>query len=118
MVEILVALTVAAIAIIGIMALYMTETKAGGFSRHSTEASVLAQDKIEQLRTQGNAVPSSTTEALINERGGLPGTGIFNRISTVTVGANFASIVVTVNWNDEGLTTAHSITVQARRDLP
>ena len=115
MVEILVAMTLAAIAIIGIMVLYIAETRAGGFSRHSTEASVLAQDKIEQLRTQGNAVSIvAGTESNINERGG--GVGIFTRITNETVLATFASITVEVDWADDGF--SHKVIVYAKRDLP
>ena len=114
MVEILVAMVLAAIAIIGIMALYMAQTKAAGYSRHATEATVLAQDKIEQLRAQGNAAAISTTETAINERG--LASGIFTRTTSEVVSATYASITVTVTWNDEGL--GHTLTLRAKRDLP
>ncbi len=114
MVEILVAMTLAAIAIIGIMALYLTETKAGSFSRHSTEATVLAEDKIEQLRTQGAATNIAlTTQTNINERG-VAG-GMFTRKWTETLLPNYATISVTVQWSDDGF--AHTLTVNASRDL-
>ena len=98
----------------GIIALYITETKASGFSRHTTEGAVLAQDKVEQLRTQGNMVAiGPIVEANINERG-LAG-GIFTRTTTVTpVGGNYANITVTVTWGDDGI--AHSVAVKARRN--
>jgi hypothetical protein len=115
MVEILVAMTLAAIAIIGIMVLYMAQTRAAGFSRHSTEASVLAQDKIETLRTQGVAVNiPGVIEPTINERGGAG--GIFKRTTTEVVLPNSASITVKVEWNDDGF--LHQVIVYAQRDLP
>jgi Tfp pilus assembly protein PilV len=51
MIEVMIAMLLTAIAMIGIIALFMTQRKASGFSRHTTEATVLAQDKLEQLRT-------------------------------------------------------------------
>ena len=113
MVEVLVAMALAAIAIIGVMVLYMAQTRAAGFSRHSTEASVLAQDKIEQLRTQGTAVGiAAVAETGIN--GVTP--GVFTRTTTEVVFATYASITVQVTWNDEKF--AHSVTVYAERDVP
>jgi hypothetical protein len=114
MIEVMIALVLTALAIMGIIALYITETKASGFSRHTTEAAVLAQDKIEKLRTGGPAVNiAATTEAGINERGVVA--GIYTRIYQETLGALYADIAVTVNWSDDGI--PHSITMRARRNL-
>jgi len=114
MIEIMVAMVLAAIAIIGILALYMAQTRAAGFSRHSTEATVLAQDKIEQLRAQGTAATiATTTEANINERGKAG--GIFTRVYSETLTLNYAAIAVTVTWSDEG--SSHFVSLQAKRDL-
>lgn len=113
MVEVLVAIVLAAIAMIGIMALFMTENRAAVFSRHSTEAAVLAEDKIEALRTQGAAATGSATESSIDERG-VAG-GIFTRVYNEVAGASYATIQVVVTWTDDGLT--HSVQVQARRNL-
>lgn len=114
MIEVMIAMTLTALAIMGIIALYITETKASGFSRHTTEAAVLAQDKVEKLRTQGAAVAiSPTVESLINERG-LPG-GIYTRTYSETLTTvDYADIVVTVTWNDDG--NGHTVTVRARRN--
>jgi type IV pilus assembly protein PilV len=111
LIEIMVSMVLAAIAIVGILGLYMTQTKAAGFSRHSTEASVLAQDMIEKLRTTGAASNQSGTNAGINERG-LTG-GIFTRTWTEAL-STFATITVTVTWSDDGAT--HTLTQYAVRD--
>lgn len=116
MVEILVAMTLAAIAIIGIMVLYMAQTRAGGFSRHSTEASVLAQDRLEDLRTQPAATMTNVTESTLNERGQTVAGGIFTRITNEALGTSAATLKVQVTWNDDGF--AHQVTVYAQRDLP
>jgi Tfp pilus assembly protein PilV len=116
MIEVLIAMSLTALAIMGIIALFITETKASGFSRHTTEAAVLAQDKVEKLRTQGPAVAiAATTEANINERG-LP-VGIYTRVYSETLTAiDYADISVTVTWNDDGVD--HTVSVKARRSRP
>ena len=106
-----------AIAIMGIIALFITSTKASGFSRHTTEAAVLAEDKVEKIRTLSSANITATTETGINERGVT--TGIFTRVSqqtrTPALTPIYADIQVTVSWSDDGV--AHSLTVHARRNL-
>jgi Tfp pilus assembly protein PilV len=120
MIEVMIALVLTALAIMGIIALYITETKASGFSRHTTEAAVLAQDKIEKLRTQGTAVAIPLTNeppvgSTLNERGTTVPPGIYQRQYTeVLTTADYADITVTVNWSDDGL--AHTITMKARRN--
>jgi prepilin-type N-terminal cleavage/methylation domain-containing protein len=115
LIEVMIAMVLTALAIMGIIALYVTETRASGFSRHTTEAAVLAQDKIEFLRTQGPALPVTTTELNLNERA-QAGTGIYKRITTETViPGQYADITVEIDWSDDGL--AHTITMRARRGL-
>lgn len=116
MIEVMIALTLTAIAVLGIVALFITQTKASGFSRHMTEAAVLAQDTIERLRTQGSAAAiSATTQSNLNERGGSG--GIFTRtFSEVLTDPNWADIVVTVSWADDGI--PHTVSVRGRRTRP
>jgi Tfp pilus assembly protein PilV len=113
-IEVMIAMVLTALAIMGIIALYVTETKASGFSRHTTEAAVLAQDKIEFLRTQGSAATVNTTESNITERA-VAG-GIYTRVTneTVIVG-QYADMTVTITWGDDGI--SHSIVMRARRGL-
>ena len=68
---------------------------------------------VEKLRTQGAAVAiAATTEANIDPQG-KPG-GNYTRIYSETLTtADFADIVVTVNWTDDGV--AHTLTVRDRR---
>jgi len=116
MIEVMIALLLTAIAMIGIIALYMTETRASGFTRHTAEATALAEDKVERLRTiaSGTLTPGVTAgdpESNINERG-VAG-GIYTRSWTETPTANYDVIAVTVSWSDDNV--AHSVTVNARR---
>jgi prepilin-type N-terminal cleavage/methylation domain-containing protein len=113
LIEVMIAMVLTAIAIMGIIALYVTETKASGFSRHSTEAAVLAQDRLERQRTIAPAAAGVFTDTNINERGAAG--GIYTRVATETLQANWADIVVVVTWSDDGI--AHTVTMNARRGL-
>ena len=114
LIEVMIAMVLTALAIMGIIALYVTETKASGFSRHTTEAAVLAQDKIEFLRTQASG-PVNTTETNLNERA-QPASGIYKRTTTETVIAGqYADIMVQIDWNDDGI--SHTIVMRGRRGL-
>jgi len=91
----------------------MVETRASGFSRHSTEATVLAEDQLERLRTA--APPSVTTSGSqtgIDERGKTG--GIFNRSWTTTVGSSYYDVSVTVNWPEDG--TTRQVILRSRRN--
>jgi type IV pilus assembly protein PilV len=50
-IEVLIALVVLLVGMAGILMLQLTSSEATSFSRHATEASVLAEDKMEVLRT-------------------------------------------------------------------
>ena len=112
LIEVMIALVLTALSVMGIISLYITETKASGFSRHNAEAAILAQDKVEQLRTMAKAAIASTTQSNIDERG-LAG-GIFSRTFSETIGGSFADISVTVTWVESAVT--HTVTVKARRN--
>jgi prepilin-type N-terminal cleavage/methylation domain-containing protein len=116
LIEVMIALTLTAIAVMGIVALFITQTQASGFSRRMTEAAVLAQDRVERLRTQGSAVAIlPTTESNLNERGGSG--GIYTRVFSETLtDPNWADITVSVSWSDDG--TSQTVTMRARRTRP
>lgn len=116
MIEVMIALSLTAIAVMGIVALFITETKASGFSRHMTEAAVLAQDTVERLRTQGAAAAiPPTTQSGLNERGGSG--GIYTRTFSETLtDPAWADILVNVSWNEDGV--PRSVIVRARRNRP
>ena len=114
LIEVMIAMVLTALAIMGIIALYITETKASGFSRHTTEASVLAEDKVEKLRTGAAVAIGSAVEPLIGERGSAT-TGIYTRTySQVLTTADYADIYVSVSWSDDG--QAHAVTLHGRRN--
>jgi prepilin-type N-terminal cleavage/methylation domain-containing protein len=111
MIEVMVSLLVTAVAVMGILGVYLTEVRASSYSRHTSEAVMLAQDKLEQLRTQP-AATASGTEANISERGVVG--GIFTRRWTVTPGASYTDIAVTVSWFEDGV--ARQFVLRGRRN--
>ena len=100
MIEVMVSLLVTAVAVMGILGVYLTQVRSSSYSRHTSEAVILAQDKVEQLRTQ-TAAAASGTESNISERG--VATGIFTRRWTVTPSTSYADIAVTVTWFEDGV---------------
>ena len=99
MIEVMVSLLLTAIAVIGIIALFLAETKASSLSRHSTEASVLAVDKLEKLRTMNPPTAGSDT---VDAAGNPTGTFLFTREWEVADVGTYSDITVTVTWSEDG----------------
>jgi type IV pilus assembly protein PilV len=110
LVEVMVALLLTAVAVMGLLGVYLAATRASSNTRHSSEAAVLAQDKLEQLRTQ-IAAAASGSEANINERG--VATGLFTRRWSVTLATGYADVVVTITWSEDGV--ARQFVLRGRR---
>ena len=116
MVEVMVAFLLTAISTTGLVALYSIQTHAGGYSRHSMEATELAQDQLERLRTQ--IAPATTTngsQASLDSKGKTATNGTFTRAWTVTPNAAYCDITVTVSWSDDGV--SRSVVMRGKRNL-
>jgi prepilin-type N-terminal cleavage/methylation domain-containing protein len=129
-VELLVALTVLLIGITGLLSLQVTAMQATSFSRHATEAAILAEDRMEELRTapaelilQGLAfcpagdpsgVPEPCTERL--DTSGRPDAdGLFLRTWTATQGGSMVRFQVRVSWEARGGGPPHQVLLQTER---
>jgi prepilin-type N-terminal cleavage/methylation domain-containing protein len=111
-IEVLIALLVLLIGMAGILSLQLTSVQATAFSRHATEASVLAEDKMEELR----AVPAATLVTgsdQVDARGVPDAQGYYVRDWEVDPGASL-TITVKVRWNEEG-GDPYTITLQTLR---
>jgi Tfp pilus assembly protein PilV len=118
MVEVMVAVLLTAIAVIGIVGLYRVQTRSADYSRRSTEASVLASDKMEALRTTDApcAPACNGTEANINATGTGTPAGPYTRTWDVTQPSPTQwKLQVTVSWDDDG--TTRSITIFSLRPV-
>ena len=110
MIEVLVSMALTAIATTGLLAIFMTQTRASGFSRHMSEATVLAQDQMEALRAS-TTVGTNTVSGLTEQ--GQTG-GIFDRTYAVVSGVGFDEMTVTISWLEEGAT--RSVVLRSRRN--
>lgn len=102
LVEVMAAMLVLAIGILGIAPLMVVTIGANSFSREITTANTLAADKIESLRTIGSFAPLPFTqfENNINNK--------YNRYtrvdayeSDVTVPTGVYRVHVTISWSDQ-----------------
>jgi len=109
MIEVMVSLLLTAVAVMGILGVFLAQARASSYSRHTSEAVVLAQDKLEVIRTQS---ATSGSEANINERG--VASGLFTRRWTVTMATGYADIVVTITWSEDG--TPRQFVLRGRRN--
>ena len=113
MIEVMIAMLLTAIAIIGILALFISQTKAGGFSRHATEATALCEDKLEQLRTQISGAGSGTDATI--DPSGITTSGLYKREWWEGVTTSYADIICKISWNENGV--SESTTLRGRRKL-
>lgn len=109
LVEVMISVLITAIAALGFIAMYMTETQAGAFTRHSTEASILATDKLEVLRGLSTLASGNDT---VNAQGNAA--GMYTRKWTVTPVLNgigetlYNNVLVQVGWNEDETVTSCS----------
>lgn len=128
LIEIMIAMVLTAIAIMGIIALYVTSTKASSFSRHSTEAANLAQERYEMQRTIAPVTWTGTTasdglETGLDAGGNLVAGGMFTRKTVESITnlpgntppKTWADITVTVSWAEDGVN--RQVVVAGRRGL-
>jgi prepilin-type N-terminal cleavage/methylation domain-containing protein len=112
LIEILVALFVLVVGLAGILAMSLSGSRAAGYARHATEASVVGEDKIETLRMTPAAVMASGTD-LVDARAAVTVDGLFRRDWQVSWDGTLATIVVSVHWVDDGFD--HAITYRTMR---
>lgn len=123
--EVLIALLVSTVGLLGALAMLGTILGGGQFSRDATEASILAQDRLEELVIlPGTSLPlnGSTVENQVNAFGKInvtDGSGIYTRTTTWgsytdSQGNLRRTIAVAVSWLD-ALGRPHAITAQRER---
>ena len=105
LVEIMVAISILAIALLGLASVTVMVIKGNTFSKTMTAATTLANDKMEQLKRTGYASLGSGADTVQS---------IYSRTWTVTQNspiANMITVVVTVQWNWQGI--ARNVTVRS-----
>jgi Tfp pilus assembly protein PilV len=112
MIEVMIAVLLTALTVIGVLGLYRIESRAASFSRRETEAAVFAQDKLEELRTQ--LAPVGGTDTPPDQLNNGSNTPFFTRTWTVDATNPAVYVIeVIVTWDEDGY--QRSVTVQAQR---
>jgi prepilin-type N-terminal cleavage/methylation domain-containing protein len=101
LIEVVAGLIILAIGLLAIAAMQMTSTKGGYFSRSVTQATILAQDKLEYLKNLSYG-DSNLSNGQHNE-GTISGTNFSRQYNIVEdPGNSMKTITVTVQWTDRG----------------
>lgn len=111
LIEVVAGLIILAIGLLGIAAMQATSTKGGYFSNNVTQATILAQDKLEYLKNLSYS-DSNLSSGQHNE-GIISGT-IFSLVYNILEdeGNSMKTITVTLSWTDRG---NHSISFSTIR---
>lgn len=111
-VEVLIALAISTLGLAAMLAIHSTGSNATLYTRHATEATVLAEQALEELLT----VPTGSLTSggdVVDAQGNEDSEGAFARSWTVNWVGNLASVEVSVTWlEDDG---DHTMTVNTRR---
>jgi prepilin-type N-terminal cleavage/methylation domain-containing protein len=104
LVEVMIAVFVLTVALLGLISVTVMIIKGNDFSRRMTTATTLAKDKIEQVKKAPyNTISAGTTTDYLNIDSSAGATGAyFTRILTVTDNTpttNMKTVQVVVNWN-------------------
>lgn len=100
--EVLIGLIILAIGILAIAGMQITSIRGSSFSNNLTQASVIAQDRLEFLK----GLPLNDAELDTGTYPDPPDIGIFTRSyqSTRNANPNFVNIIYTVSWLEKGVT--------------
>jgi type IV pilus assembly protein PilV len=112
LIEVLISLLILGIGLAGVVGMALSGSNAAGYARHATEASVVAEDKLESLRVQSVATLASGNDVVDGKAFVTPG-GMYARTWTVGWNGGLATLVVAVTWLDEG--SNHTITYRTMR---
>jgi len=103
LIEVLITLVIMAVSLLALAGLMATTTKSNASGGHITEASTLAQDRLEELRAvQWDNIPVGTVS---DQRSGSTGINYVRNLN-VQQNGNLKTVTVTISWADR---SNHSI---------
>ena len=116
LIELLIALTVLLIGVTGILSMHITSMRATSYSRHATEAAVLGEDRMEQLRTVPveSIVADNTT---VDAQGQVNADGPYTVSWQMTWADGIGTQIVTVSWLERG-SEPHAVVMRTQRAEP
>jgi type IV pilus assembly protein PilV len=116
--EVLVAVVVLSIGLLGMASLTIGVIKGNKFSKRVTTATILAQEKMEDARKLGYAGTPSSDQTVTEDYGSIPSYPFFKRVTLTDVdnpAAGMKTFVVTVYWDSGGASLGgggHSVALQ------
>ena len=103
LIEVLIALVILSVSLLGLAGLMVTTTKNNSFGSHMTEAATFAQDKLEQLRGTPFgmiAVNATTTDSPVGSTG-ITYTRSWVAVPNILPPHNTLDVItITVSWTD------------------
>lgn len=103
LIEVLITLVIMAVSLLALAGLMATTTKSNAAGGHITEASTLAQDRLEELRAvQWDNIPVGTAS---EQRSGSTGMNYVRNLN-VQQNGSLKTVTITISWADR---TNHSI---------
>ena len=116
LIEVMIAMLLLLVGVAGVLSLQMVSVRATSFSRHATEATIVAEDKMEELMNIAGSALLPGTDT-VNEQAVDDATGEYTRTWTVANGAldpTVLSVTVVVAWLERG-NENHSISIATQR---
>ena len=113
-VELLIALSLMFVSLLGMMSLQVIAQRAARQSRAMTEAVALAQDRLEMTRRLPVIGLTGSAEAALDEKGQAIASGAYRRTMTVTPTPGGSLVRVDVSWTDFA-GKAHAVTLRTIR---
>ena len=102
LIEVLIGLIILAIGVLAVAGMQITSITGTSFSKNMTQASVIAQDRLEFLK----GLPLNDEKLDTGTYNDPPDIGIFKRGYQATRNANpnYVTIIYTVSWLEKGVT--------------
>jgi hypothetical protein len=114
MLEVLLVLALSFVGLFGLTSILIVAQRATVTARNLSEATALAQDKLEQMTHVPIASLVSGIESGIGPQGVAVAGGQYNRVTTVTAVGVLTTVQVQVNWRDS-YNRPHVISVSTQR---
>jgi len=112
LIEVLIALVLFAVGILGVGAMQIGSIKGNSFSQEVTQATVLSQEKLEELRKMD--FDDSNLSSGHHDEGVLSGSGFSRSYDVANISATLKAVTVTVKWTEEMEHSVSLSTMKAR----
>ena len=110
LIEVLIALVMLAVGLLAIGGMQIVSIKGNSFSQKMTQATVLTQDKLEELKKLPFA--DSNLSSGRHDEGVLGGSGFSRSYDVESVSATLKAVTVSVRWTEK---TDHSVAISTMK---